>query len=246
LVTLMREASLKTELERTAKELGADLFGVADLTVAQDFICKQGGEHLRRFPRAISIGITLLNAVVDELYRHEDPAVVFTYRGLYNSANSRLDHIGLLLAKRIQGEGYQAYPIPASQTVNIDKNIAVISHKLPANLSGLGWIGKSCLLITPTFGPRVRFATVLTDAPLETGSPIVAKCDDCRECIDICPAKAFTGVPFNPTEPREARFKAHLCRSYTKRREEKMGEGICGLCVYICPYGGSDKNLPQP
>ncbi|NIO36787.1 epoxyqueuosine reductase, partial [Candidatus Bathyarchaeota archaeon] len=55
---------MKIELERTAKELGADLFGVADLTVAQDFICKQGGEHLRRFPRAISIGIRLLDAVV--------------------------------------------------------------------------------------------------------------------------------------------------------------------------------------
>jgi len=233
----MGESSLKIELERMAKELGADLFGVADLTVAHDFICKQGGKHLRRFPRATSIGFRLLNAVVDELHRHEDPAAIFTYRGLYNSVNSRLDHIALLLAKRIQEKGYQAYPIPASQTINIDRNIAVISHKLPANLAGLGWIGKSCLLITPSYGPRVRFATVLTDAPLEPGSPISAKCNDCRECVDICPVKAFTGVPFRPSEPREARFKSQLCRSYTKRREEKMGEGICGLCVYICPYG---------
>ena len=237
----MGESSLNIELERTAKELGADLFGVADLTVAHDFICKQGGEHLRRFPRAISIGFRLLNAVVDELHRHEDPAAIFTYRGLYNSVNSRLDHITLLLAKRIQEKGYQAYPIPASQTINIDKNIAVISNKLPANLAGLGWIGKSCLLITPSYGPRVRFATVLTDAPLEPGTPIDAKCNDCTECVNICPVKAFTGVPFRPSEPREARFKSHLCRSYTKRREEKLGEGICGLCVYICPYGRSSE-----
>jgi len=150
----MEETSLKIELERTAKELGADLFGVADLTDAQDFICKQGGEHLGKFPRAISIGIRLLDAVVDELYRHENRGVIFTYRGLYNSANSHLENIALILAKRIQERGHQAYPIPASQTVNIDKNIAVVSHKLPANLSGLGWIGKSCLLVTPTFGPE--------------------------------------------------------------------------------------------
>jgi len=72
-VSLLEE-SLKIELEKTAKELGADLFGVADLTIAQVFICKQGGEHLRKFSRAISIGIRLLDAIVDELYNHENLA----------------------------------------------------------------------------------------------------------------------------------------------------------------------------
>ncbi|MFQ6094592.1 MAG: 4Fe-4S double cluster binding domain-containing protein [Candidatus Bathyarchaeia archaeon] len=228
---------MRVDLERMAKELGADLFGVADLTIAQDFICKQGGEHLRKFPRAVSIGIRLLDAVVDELYRHEDPAVIFTYRALYNSVNSRLDHIVLLLAKGIQEKGYRAYPIPASQSIDPNKLIGAISHKLVANLAGLGWIGKSCLLITPNYGPRVRFATILTDALLKVDSPIDQKCNDCRECVDICPVKAFTGASFNPSEPREARFNAHLCRKYSTKREEIMGEGLCGLCVYICPYG---------
>jgi len=243
-VSLLVESSLQIELERMAKELGADLFGVADLTIAQDFVCKQGGEHLRKFSKAISTGIRLLDAVVDELYRHEDPAVIFTYNTLYNSVNSRLDHIALLLAKRIQEKGYQAYPIPASQIIDSSKLIGVISHKLAANLAGLGWIGKSCLLITPNYGPRVRFATILTDAPLKADSPISAKCGECRKCVDICPVKSFTGASFNPSEPREARFNAHLCRNYREKRKEKLGEGLCGLCVYVCPYGRSNKNLP--
>ena len=112
------ESSLQIELETKAKELGGDLFGVADLSVAQDFICKQGEEYLRDFSRGISIGIRLLDAVVNELHRHKDPAVVFTYRAHYNSVNSRLDHIVLLLAKIIQEKGYQAYQIPASQTID--------------------------------------------------------------------------------------------------------------------------------
>jgi len=128
-VSRLQELSFQVELERMARELGADLFGVADLTSAQDFVCKQGGEHLRRFSRAISIGIRLLDGLVDELYRHEEPGVIYTYKALYNSVNSRLDHVALLLAKRIQERGHQAYPIPASQTMDYRKHIGAISHK---------------------------------------------------------------------------------------------------------------------
>lgn len=229
------DESLQVELERMAKELGADLFGVADLTVAHEFVCKQGGEHLRKFPKAISIAIRLLDAVVDELYKHEDPGVFFTYRALYNTVNSHLDLIALLLAKKIQEKCYRASPIPASQFIDADKLTGVISHKLAAHLAGLGWIGKSCLLVTPDYGPRVRFTTILTDAPLKTGSSISDKCYDCRECVTICPAKAFTGASFNPSEPREVRYNAHLCLDYNLKRKEKLGDDLCGLCVYVCP-----------
>jgi epoxyqueuosine reductase QueG len=232
-----------TDLERMAKELGADIFGIADLTIAQDFVCKQGGEYLAKFSKAISIGIRLLDAVVNELHRHEEPAVIYTYAGLYNSVNSRLDHIGLLLAKKMQEKGYQAYTIPATQTIDSKGLIGIFSHKLAANLAGLGWIGKSCLLITPNYGPRVRFATVLTDAPLKAGSPISEKCTDCRACVNICPARAFTGAPFDASESREVRFNALLCYNYRKKREGPLGDGLCGLCVYICPYGRSKKEL---
>lgn len=229
--------SFQEELDKMAKDLGADLFGVADLSTAHDFMCNQGGEYLRKFPRAISIGIRLMDAIVNELPRHEEKPVIFAYRALYNSVNSRLDHIGLLLSRRIQKEGYMAYPIPASLVIDYDKLIGTVSNKLAASLAGLGWIGKSCLLITPEFGPRARYATVLTDAPLDVGAPMKVRCGDCRECVDICPAKAFTGAAFNPNEPREVRFNAHACHNYMRDRERRLGEQLCGLCVYICPYG---------
>ncbi len=230
-------SSFQVELEQTVKEQGADLFGVADLTSAQDFVCNQAGEYLRKFPKAISIGIRLLDAVVDELHRHEDRAAIFTYKGLYNSVNSRLDHIALLLAKRIQQNGYQAYPVSASQTVDANRLAGAISHKLVANLAGLGWIGKSCLLITRNCGPRVRFSTILSDAPFKTGSPMKQECKECKACINICPVRAFTGALFDPCKPREAMFNVHLCDAYMKKRREELGEDLCGLCVYICPHG---------
>ena len=105
-----------------------------------------------------------------------------------------------------------------------------------ANLAGLGWIGKSCLLITPDHGSRVRLATVLTNAPLVSGQRMDIDCGVCDACVRICPVMAFTGVYFNPSEPREVRFNAYLCYSYMAKRAGPFGEeGLCGLCVYICP-----------
>ena len=195
------------EIRNRARDLGVDILGVADLTVAHDFVLMQGGEHIAEFPRAISIGMRLLDPVVDELYRHEEPSVLYSYKGLYNSVNSSLDQATLLIAKRIQEAGFKAYPIPASQTINPRKLEGAISHKFAANLAGLGWIGRSCLLITPQYGPRLRLATVLTDAPLDTGVPSTGGCGDCRECVDICPPKAFTGAAFKLLEPRDVRFR---------------------------------------
>jgi hypothetical protein len=52
---------------RLREDLGADFFGVADLASAHDFISWQGGESLAQYPKAISIGIALLNPIVDQL-----------------------------------------------------------------------------------------------------------------------------------------------------------------------------------
>lgn len=229
--------ALQNELKSLAKALGIDFFGVADITGAHDFVMTQGGEHIASYPRAVTLGMGLLDAVVDELYRHEEPSALFSYRGIYDTANENLNRAGLLVAKKIQEAGFKAYAIPASQTVNERKLEGAISHKLVAHLAGLGWIGKNCLLITPEHGPRLRLATILTDAPLEVGKPIPNGCGECNECVDICPPKAITGVPFNPSQPRSVRFRAHQCRDYTQRRAQLLGEGICGLCVYTCPYG---------
>lgn len=230
---------LRVELEAYSRDIGIDLFGVANLTDYQvrSFIMRQGGEHISAFPRSISLGIRLLDPIVDQLYRHEEPSAIYSYRGLYDSVNANLNRAALIIAKKIQEVGSKAYLIPASQTINDRKLEGAISHKLSAHLSGLGWIGKSCLLITPEFGPRVRFATILTDVSFETGKPISNMCGDCRECVEICPPRAFTGAAFDTSEPRDVRFRAHQCRDYTQRRAHQLGEGICGLCVYICPYG---------
>jgi epoxyqueuosine reductase QueG len=87
-------------------------------------------------------------------------------------------------------------------------------------------------------GPRARWATVLTDAPLSaSGEPMPVACGDCRECVDICPVGAYTGEAFRPEDPREVRFDAQKCQRYFVELEETTGLSVCGLCLYVCPNG---------
>ena len=146
-------SDLQAALEARARDLGADYFGVADLTPAADFIAEQGGEFLRRFPVGISVGVRLPEGIVEELPRHKEPMVAQTYNyTVYTVMSGTMDRIALSLSRMLQEAGYRALPVPVTQTVDKAKLRGVFSQKLAAHLAGLGWIGKSCLLVTPDHG----------------------------------------------------------------------------------------------
>jgi epoxyqueuosine reductase len=218
---------------------GIDLFGVADLAPAMDEILRQGGAQLAGYPHAISMGIFLLHTLVDALPQRAERAVAIAYRKhAYDFINQRLDEAASRVSSRLQRDGYLALPVPASERVDDERICASFSHKLAAHLAGLGWIGKNCMLITPQAGPRIRFTTILTNAPLAaSGSPMAERCGECRQCVDLCPQGAFTGRPFREDEPRELRFDAGKCDRYMKAMQAASGLSVCGLCLYACPYG---------
>jgi epoxyqueuosine reductase len=217
----------------------ADYCGVADLAPAHAFIEEYGGADIAAFPRAVSVGIVLSGAVVDMLPKRAEPPVALAYRThAYQVINARLDLIASEIGSVIQQGGYAAIPVPASVRSDSERICAPFSHKLAAHLAGFGWIGKSCLLVTPDHGPRVRWCTVLTDAPLNpTGTPPVQQCGECDACVNACPVHAFTGRAFSSGEGREARFDAHACEEYHAEMEQACGVPVCGMCLYICPHG---------
>jgi len=231
---------LDTAVRRRAVQEGADFCGVADLSPAHEAIREQGGDLVASFPRAVSIGLKLFHPIVDELpHRFERPAHARNYEHhCYNFINQRLDLIASRVASLLQGHGHRVYPVPASQMIDSARHAAIFSHKIAAHLAGLGWIGKSCLLVTPEVGPRVRWATVLTDALLSpTGRPMAVRCGTCRECVDACPVRAFTGRNFREDEPRDMRYNTHTCNDYREMTREKHGVRECGMCLWACPHG---------
>ncbi len=231
---------LDPDLREIAHKKGADLYGVADLSPAHDFIKDQGGDEVDSYPRGISLGIRIMDSIVDQLPHREDRSVAVNYRHHgYEVINRRLDFLASCLSNHIQNAGYRALPLPASERYDDERICAVFSHKLTAHLAGHGWIGKSCMLITPEAGPRVRWITILTDAPLPvTGTPMDEKCGSCTECVDICPVSSFTGTSFHEDEPRETRYDARECEKYLNDGEEWS---VCGLCIYICPHGRNKR-----
>ena len=232
---MVETIDLGQELRATALREGVDLCGIADLTPARDFMVAQGGAYLANFPRAVSVAIALSPATVAGLGQRSDNALAQTYHEyIYGIVNRKLNEVALRLTGTLMREGHRAYLVPSSQTLDPANQAGLFSHKLAAHLGGLGFIGRGCLLVTPRFGARVRFATVLTDAPLLADSPGTGSCGECRRCVEICPPRAFTGAAFRPEDPRDVRMNAMLCRRYLDHREKTVGRAVCGLCVSVC------------
>lgn len=225
------------------RELGdiydIDYIGVAGISKYYKEIAEIGGALPERYPRAISIGIALPFEIVDRLgpaAAYED-LLAYRIHG-YDVINDRLDLFASVVASVIQRAGHRVLPLPAAERIDSDRVCASMSHKIAARLSGFGWIGKSCLLVTPSHGPRVRWTTVLTDAPLEENREIMdVRCSTCMKCVEACPAHAFTGRNYVGGEPREARFDVFRCEEYFRKRKEETSLAVCGLCLSVCPYG---------
>jgi epoxyqueuosine reductase QueG len=234
---------LNDRIRTFALSLDADYFGVADLSTARSFIYAQGGDIVARYPHAVVIGMVLPDSIVNLLPDTGKAGAIIYRHCAYDVVNLALDQIALRVTNMLRRDGFDAFPVPASKRTDDRQISGIFSQKLAANLAGLGWIGKSCLLITPDNGPRVRWVSVLTDAPLTpTGIPMKPHCGECTACVDICPRHAFTGRLFHPDEPREARFDAAACDQYFREMEKENGVAVCGLCLYICPHGRKPRH----
>jgi epoxyqueuosine reductase QueG len=141
--------------------------------------------------------------------------------------NGRLNRSLYRLAKMLRAQGHRTLPLP-SQGTPVDARFqrGILSFKHAAELAGLGRIGWTSLLITKEFGPRVRLACLLTDAPLpatrrETADP----CADCAgACIAACPAAALA----EPPAGQRYAINKYACASF------RAGAGACSTCMSAC------------
>jgi epoxyqueuosine reductase len=112
-----------------------------------------------------------------------------------------------------------------------------------AVLAGLGTIGMNNLLITPEFGPRVRFRALVVDVGLEPTSPIdFAPCESCdMHCGQVCPQDAFRSGSYSRMLCNEQMEIDITGKVIVKQREEKdlPFEYIkyCRACELACPVG---------
>jgi epoxyqueuosine reductase len=93
--------------------------------------------------------------------------------------------------------GYEAATLPLMLPIEMNRERKGMSGDLSlkhlAVAAGLGKIGRSGLLLTKEFGPRVRLAAVITTARLTPDHEMTeeAPCEDCSACVKACPVNAI-------------------------------------------------------
>lgn len=215
---------LTREVNQMARAQGVSLVGFADV------------ERLAELPRAVVLIVRHSSAVL------ADPTDMpnLAYLEEIGTINDRLEAIETRLAAFLRDHGFsvRADP-PTGYGINDDTLTAPFSHKMAATRAGLGWIGKCALLVTPQYGPGLRLTSILTDAPLAPGEPIVeSRCGDCSMCASICPAGAVRGTHWRAGRPRRDFYDAFACRDVCFATAQIFGDQYrgCGACMAICPW----------
>ncbi len=217
------------EIRKVLLESGAALVGFADMTAIPP-------EDRKGMDGALSIAVALNPAIVSRIPQGPTKE----YFREYQRANALLSELSHRAARLLKEKGYSAIALePTTEEFDAVRLRAGLSHKIAATRSGLGWIGKNALVITKLFGSAIRLTTVLTDAPIETGTPLdESKCGTCTACVEICPAKAPTGTNWRLGRYRDDFFDAWACcRKATEFCErEEIDSTICGICIEACPW----------
>lgn len=222
-------SELGAELRSKLMERGASLVGYADLSAVPEQ--ERGG-----YRYGVAIAVQLPADVVRQL--KDGPNM--QYYNEYKRLNGLLNELDEYAAEILREKGYEAFPKTTENTVEDEETwTTVLPHKTVATRAGLGWIGKCALLVTTEFGSAVRISSVLTNAPLETGTPVDRSiCGDCRRCADACLGKAATGELWSVDRHRDEFYDPHACRKAARERAAKEGidATLCGMCIYVCPW----------
>jgi epoxyqueuosine reductase QueG len=226
----------KDELMRALAAWGASAARVADVSLLRG-IETEPADLLDPFTRAISIGVRLASGIIDAIEDKPTPL----YQQHYYKVNALLDELAVRTSQYIEDHGGRSLPIPASQVLDKEKWSSYISHKAVGIAAGLGWQGKSLLLVHPVFGPRIRLATVLTDLDIEPDPPIKNQCGTCSECAKACPVAAIKNVNTERHyKERDEALYFKRCLDHVTTNPDRLPfieHPLCGVCIRACPRG---------
>ncbi len=207
---------IKEQIVRFLQTFGVKLVGFGQVPDIEQL------EIQGRLPSVISFGFRVSPSVLATI--KEKPTLLYKHH--YKTINWLLDQTSYRLAQFVEDKGNTAIAIPASQNVDWVKHKGHISHKALAHAAGLGYIGRSGLVINREFGAQIRYSSVLTDIGFEPTPAADSNCGACQKCIDACPARAISreGVDWEKCYRKLNEFAAI----------RGIGQHICGVCVKVC------------
>jgi len=158
-------------------------------------------------------------------------------QGRLASYATRRDYHPLLKAKMSELLDWTRTVEPSAKGMPFCDTSPILERSY-ALAAGLGWQGKSAMLIAPRLGGGFLLAGLALNLELPCDSPVPDRCGSCRRCLDACPTKAFA---------RERVLDASKCVSYLTIENrgpvpQSLREGVgdrvfgCDACQDVCPW----------
>ena len=255
------------EVKRYAKELGADLVGIASAKTLNAF---PPDPLYPQTPERISSHVKSVVVIVQRI-----PAGVFRCKTnvpvqyIDMLVLRRMDKIAYRLVEALERAGHPSFVTAAQETDWSYKRASYgkLSTRHLGVEAGVGTLGLEVNILTPEFGPRVYLTGVLTEAELEADGPMTEQVcigESCSRCLYACPPNAVRHFGIDKrgcaTEAQEFGFSTILkfwekfLRTPTEAQSDLLVDrevfgfwqgllrvvgsfGDCPRCLAVCPVG---------
>jgi len=211
-----------TAIKALAGEIGFDQVGII------------GPEHANGPPWTRSV-LVLAMATLDPAFDHEMYIEYDGRRRWHKFVYTILEAQGARLAHALREEGLRA------ESLTFEDSFGCIDLRVAAVQAGLGVRGLNEVVVTPKYGPRVRFTALFTDAELARDHPLQDYyCVNCTRCWGACPTGAIGPrgfdrsrciAEFAPTPEMAERQREMLTFPTPATRLQ------CRACLDSCPVG---------
>lgn len=239
-----RYTALNGEIEAYCRSLGLDLYGVASAAAYEERFPEKPkpSSFVSDAQSIIVIGIafepstvaTVLHPHLSNL-RPYTPEQIANPRSIEQPPEARrfflfdertmiiqeMNWMAYRIAKKLRREGWRTFHVPVIAQ-DTRRRVPPFQHMPAIYLAGLGTLGLNCCVLTPEFGPRAFFTTIITNIPLPAGQPMEKEmCTHCNLCVEACPMGCIDGRGWKS-------IQACTC---------------CRTCLAICPVGKDAKEV---
>jgi len=219
--------SMELEIEKVAKDAGADLVGFTDRARLAD--APPSGDLTYVLPSAqsaIALAVSLDQEAAERYIVKED---LWAFNESHRRSYQLIEDASLAIQEYLEARGHEiATPYPnfeyREETRTRDM-VPPLSHKYVCMAAGVGWIGWSGNLLTREYGALVTIGSVVTSAEL-TPSPMVEEdwCSNCKICVATCPTH------YMPKQEEDVALIGGTSSHYSHRRSTMRCTVSCGGC----------------
>ena len=221
------------DFSRYLKWLSENSFGTMGYLKRDDTLAKRADPRLL-LPDAQTICVL---AVPMELFPQRSSFSVASYAHYMDYHDTILP-----MAENLVSYIHELSTEPFTYRICIDS--APVLERSLAVRAGLGWIGKSSMLINRKYGSTLFLCEILLSTVIEPDQPYLPdRCGSCTRCVDACPNHCID--PFTRT------IRADCCAAYltiehkgdfSPEQSALVGTHLfgCDECLLACPWNRHD------